>query len=73
MTLERMIRQVYGLVDSADADTFTEQPMAPKRYSDLTGRYRCGSTGVFDAYDNVLDRPVTLMCTPIGDRHAEEM
>src|SRR5579859_5585885 len=63
-TLLRRIRAAYGLNDDFAPNQFPEASKAPKRYQTLVSILRFDSTAVFSAQDTLLDRNVTLVCSP---------
>lgn len=73
ISLQKTIRRVYGMSADQGEGQFAEGDQAPKRYVELIGRGRMGSTVIFDAVDRSLDRTVTLTCVPTGDSAGEAL
>jgi len=61
-TLLRHIRYVYGLSDESPKLSAPEAAKAPRRFARVNLRLRFADAALFDAYDVLLDRKVSLIC-----------
>jgi hypothetical protein len=69
--LGRQIRFAYGLSDEAPGLTAPEASKAPRRFANVQLRLRSEYGALFDAYDALLDRRVSLFCRPTGSSNSE--
>ena len=61
-TLLRHIRFAYGLSDESPRLAAPEATKAPRRFGRISLRLRFADAALFDAYDSLLDRKVSLIC-----------
>ncbi|MHB8636758.1 MAG: GspE/PulE/PilB domain-containing protein [Fimbriimonadaceae bacterium] len=61
-TLLRHIRFAYGLSDESPKLLAPEATKAPRRFARIRLRLRFSDAALFDAYDALLDRRVSLIC-----------
>src|SRR5579872_3167148 len=61
-SLLRQIRFTYGLTDESSRLASPEASRAPRRFARISLRIRFKDAAVFDAYDALLDRQVSLIC-----------
>lgn len=61
-TLLRHIRFAYGLSDESPKLSAPEAAKAPRRFARISLRLRFADAALFDAYDALLDRKVSLIC-----------
>lgn len=61
-TLMRHIRYAYGLTDESPRLAAPEAARAPRRFARINLRLRFADAAIFDAYDALLDRKVSLIC-----------
>jgi hypothetical protein len=61
-TLLRHIRYAYGLSDESPKLSAPEASKAPRRFGRISLRLRFADAALFDAYDSLLDRKVSLIC-----------
>ena len=66
-TLLRHIRFAYGLTDESPRLAVPEAAKAPRRFARIKLRLRFSDAALFDAYDALLDRRVSLICRRSND------
>jgi hypothetical protein len=64
--LQKAIRSAYSLDEPVARDLYADLSALPQRFAQPRPRWRFGTVAYFDAYDETLDRPVTVATVPIG-------
>lgn len=67
-SLIKSIRSAYRLNEEDALPAFPEAESSPERFKSLVSKQRLGGIALFEAFDTVLDRAVSLSATPEGDK-----
>jgi len=70
--LIKAIQAAYGLAEDELTPLYPEAEHAPGRFKALQSRQRIGDTALFDAYDTILDRRITLAASPANGEGSSE-